>query len=330
VSEHHSHVHPLEEGNGKPRGTTSWDGSITAVGSEMESYYGRPILKEPVWKPEIPAYFFFGGLAGASSVLHLGARLAGNDRLARTSLLVGAAGDLISPPLLISDLGRPERFLNMFRVFKVTSPMSVGSWVLLVSGGASSTAAALELVGRLPKLKAAAEVVAALFGPPLATYTGTLLANTAIPVWHEGRRELPWLFGASASASAGAAAAAFTATSSAGPARRLAVLGAAAELGLMETMKKRCGFVGEVYDQGTAGKLARASKLCTAAGGMLLATRAKHSRAAAGAGGALVLAGGMALRWSVYRAGFQSAKDPRYTVIPQRERKRAREAAAGS
>jgi formate-dependent nitrite reductase membrane component NrfD len=330
VSEHHSHVHPLEQGNGKPRGTTSWDGSITAVGSDMESYYGRPILKEPVWKPEIPAYFFFGGLAGASSVLHLGARLAGNDRLAKTSLLVGATGDLISPPLLISDLGRPERFLNMFRVFKVTSPMSVGSWILLVSGGASSTATALELLGRLPKVKAAAEVVAALFGPPLTTYTGTLLANTAIPVWQEGRRELPWLFGASASASAGAAAAIFTATSSAGPARRLAVIGAAAELGLMETMKQSCGFVGEVYHQGTAGKLARVSKLCTAAGGMVLATRAKRSRAAAVAGGALVLAGGLALRWSVYRAGFQSAKDPRYTVIPQRERKRAREAAAES
>ncbi|HEU5278100.1 MAG TPA: NrfD/PsrC family molybdoenzyme membrane anchor subunit [Gaiellaceae bacterium] len=300
------------------------DRSITAVGTHMQSYYGRPVIKEPVWQPEIPFYFFVGGLAGASSVLHVGARLAGNERLARTSLFVGAAADLASPALLISDLGRPERFLNMFRVFKVTSPMSVGSWVLLLSGGASSTAAALELLGRMPRVKAAAEVVAGFFGPPLATYTGTLLADTAVPVWHEGRHELPWLFGASASASAGAAAALFTDVGSAGPARRLALAGAAGELGLMEAMKRRLGFVGEVYDQGVAGKLARASTLCTAAGSALLATGGRRSRAAAVAGGALVLAGGLALRWSVFRAGFQSARDPRYTVIPQRERKAAR------
>ena len=230
------------------------DGSITAVGSEMDSYYGRLDPEGAGVEAGDPGLLLLRRarrrIVGAAPRRSL----AGNERLARTSLLIGAAGDLISPPLLISDLGRPERFLNMFRVFKVTSPMSVGSWILLVSGGASSTAAALELVGRLPKVKAAAEVVAALFGPPLTTYTGTLLANTAIPVWHEGRRELPWLFGASASASAGAAAAVFIETSSAGPARRLAVLGAAAELGLMETMKQRCGFVGEVYDQEDRGQ----------------------------------------------------------------------------
>jgi formate-dependent nitrite reductase membrane component NrfD len=305
------------------------NGSITEVGTSMRSYYGRPVIKEPVWQPEIPIYMFVGGLAGGSSVLHAGARLAGNDRLARTSLFIGAAGDLVGPPLLISDLGRPERFLNMFRVFKVTSPMSVGSWVLLVSGGASSTAAALELLGRMPRVKATAEAVAAFFGPPLATYTGTLVANTAVPVWHEGRRELPWLFGASAAASAGAAAAIFTDIEKAGPARRFALAGAAGELGLMEAMKLRLGFVGEVYEQGAAGKLARASKLCTAAGSALLTIGGRRSRAASIAGGALVLAGGMALRWAVFRAGFQSARDPRYTVIPQRQRLEDRARAGG-
>jgi formate-dependent nitrite reductase membrane component NrfD len=305
------------------------NGSITDVGTSMQSYYGRPVIKEPVWQPEIPIYFFFGGLAGASSVLHAGARLAGNERLARTSLFIGAAGDLMSPPLLISDLGRPERCLNMLRVFKVTSPMSVGSWILLASGGASSTAVALELVRRMPRVKAAAEAVAGLLGPPLATYTGTLVANTAVPVWHEGRHELPWLFGASAAASAGAAAALFTDVDKAGPARRFALAGAAGELGLMEAMKRRLGFVGEVYDQGAAGKLARVSKVCTAAGGAVLATGGRRSRAAAIAGGALVLAGGMAMRWSVFRAGFQSARDPRYTVIPQRQRLEERARAGG-
>ena len=123
----------------------------------MSSYYGRPILKEPTWTPEVPLYFFTGGIAGASSVLHGVARVTGNERLARTSLFLGAAADVVSPALLISDLGRPERFLNMLRVFKVTSPMSVGSWILFVSGGASGTAAALELLGIAKPLKALAE-----------------------------------------------------------------------------------------------------------------------------------------------------------------------------
>ena len=177
------------------------NGSITAVGTEMRSYYGRPIVKEPVWTWEIPTYFFTGGIAGGSSVLHGIGRLTGHERLARTSMFVGAAADVVSPLLLVSDLGRPERFANMLRVFKVTSPMSVGSWVLAVSGIASLTAAGLELIGRLKPVKVAAETVSFFFGPPLTTYTGTLVANTAIPVWHEARHELPWLFGASASAS---------------------------------------------------------------------------------------------------------------------------------
>jgi Polysulphide reductase, NrfD len=294
-------------------------GSITETGTEMRSYYGRPILKEPVWQPEIPFYFFTGGIAGGCSVLHGLARVAGRERLAKTALYVGAAADVVSPVLLISDLGRPERFLNMLRVFKVTSPMSVGSWVLFVSGGASSTAAVLELLGRLKRVKVAAEAVSFLAGPPLSTYTGTLLADTAIPVWHEARRELPWLFGASAAASAGAAATLF-AREEAGPARRLAVLGAAGALGLKEVMQSRLGFVGEVYEQGEAGRYGRLSKGLTATGAALLAARGRRSWAAAVTGSALVLAGELALRWSVFKAGFQSARDPRYTVIPQRER----------
>jgi formate-dependent nitrite reductase membrane component NrfD len=298
--------------------------SITAVGTEMQSYYGRPILKEPVWQPEIPMYFFTGGVAGGCSLLHGFARVAGYERLAKTALYVGAAADVVAPALLVSDLGRPERALNMFRVFKVSSPMSVGSWILLVSGGASNTAAALELTGKLRPVKWAAELVSFLVGGPLATYTGTLIADTAIPVWHEARKELPWLFGVSAAASAGAATALFLPAEESGPARRLAIAGVAAELGVMEAMQHKLGFVGEVYKKEAAGKLARTSKVLTAAGAALLATRGRRSRGAAVAGSTLVLAGELALRWSVFRAGFQSARDPRYTVIPQKERKEKR------
>jgi hypothetical protein len=129
-------------------------------------------------------------------------------------------------------------------------------------------------------------------GPPLATYTGALLANTSIPVWSEARRELPWLFGASV----------------------------AAEGVAMQVMTRRLGFVGEVYRRGEAGRYARAAKACAATGAALLALRGKRSRAAAVAGGALVLGGELALRWSVFKAGFQSARDLRYTVVPQKRR----------
>ena len=285
-----------------------------------DSYYGQPVIKEPTWTWEIPCYFFTGGLSGASSVLSTSAKLFGNEKLSRTALYIGAVGDAISPLLLISDLGRPERFHHMLRVFKVTSPMNVGSWILLVNGGASNTAAVLELLGVLKPIKLLAELVATLFGPPLATYTGVLVADTAIPVWHNARQELPWIFGASAAASAGAAASMFLDPSEAGPARRLAVAGVVAEGALMQTMELRLGEVGEVYHQGAASKFSWAAKALAGGGVALLATRGRKSRGAAALGGAMVCAGELCLRWAVYKAGFQSARDPKYTVKPQRER----------
>jgi len=284
------------------------------------SYYGRPVIKEPTWTWEIPTYLFTGGLAGASAVLSTTAKLTGHERLAKTSLYVGAAADLVSPALLVSDLGRPERFHHMLRVVKVTSPMNVGSWVLLVSGGASNTAAVLELLGWLKPVKLLAEGVSTLAGPLLATYTGVLVADTAVPVWHEGRRELPWIFAASAAASAGAAACVFLPPDEAGPARRTAVAGVAVEGALMQLMELRLGETGEVYHQGASGKLCWAAKGLAGTGAALLALRGRKTRTAAVVGGALVCAGEMCLRWAVYKAGFQSARDPKYTVGPQRRR----------
>ena len=294
--------------------------SITAMGSEMRSYYGRPIVKEPTWTWEIPTYFFTGGLAGASAVLSSAARVSGNETLARRALYIGALADLVSPVLLISDLGRPERFPHMLRVVKPTSPMNLGSWVLLVSGGASTTAALLQLLDKLRPVRIAASIAAALAGPPLATYTGVLVADTAIPVWHEGRHELPWIFGASAAASAGAAASIFTPTRDAGPARRVAVAGVLAEGALMQAMELRLGKVGEIYHQGAAGKLSWAAKGLSVAGAALLAKRGRQSRTSAVVGGAMVCAGELCLRWAVFKAGFQSARDPKYVVESQRRR----------
>jgi len=292
--------------------------------TEMRSYYGRPVLKEPVWKQEIPWYLFTGGLGGASAVLSTAARISGNDRLARRSIYIGAASDAVSPLLLIADLGRPERFLNMLRVFKVTSPMSVGSWILAVSSSASSLSAFLHAIRRFHRISDAARAIAAGSGAPLAVYTGTLFADTAIPVWHEARHELPFLFGSSAAASAGAAAAIAVHPAEAAPARRLAIGGALVENALMVAMERRLGMVGEPYKQDEAGRYAKLAKACTLGGAGLLALAGRRSRLASIAGGALVLGGEAALRWSVFKAGFQSARDPKYTVLPQRERLRAR------
>jgi hypothetical protein len=296
--------------------------------AEFRSYYGRPILKEPVWTWEVPWYFFVGGLAGASASLGLGARLTGNHRLARSALTVAGAGVTVGVPLLVSDLGRPERFPYMLRVFKVTSPLSVGSWVLAAMGPAAAGAAVSDRLGIFPRLGRAAETVAGLLGPALATYTGALVADTAVPVWHEAGRQLPFVFAGSAAASAGAAAILLTPAADAGPARRLAVTGALLELGAAEAMERRLGDLGQPYAEGPAGRLARLAKACAAGGAGLVALGGRRRRGVAAVGGALLLAGSACQRWAVYKAGFQSARDPRYVVGPQRARMARRAAEA--
>jgi hypothetical protein len=284
------------------------------------SYYGRPVLKEPVWTWEIPWYLFAGGLAGASAVLSTSAGALGNRPLAKRAWTAALAGVVASPALLISDLGRPERFLNMLRMFKVTSPMSVGSWILAANAGATGAAAVHELTGRLPRAGVAAKAVTLVLGPALATYTGVLLSDTAVPAWHEARRELPFAFAGSAMASAGAAAAVLTPRSHAGPARRLAVSGVAFEGAAMRAMRRRLGELAEPYDQGRGGRFARAAQALSTGGGALMALRARRSRAAAIIGGAAILAGAVCERWAVFEAGRASAREPRYTVAPQKDR----------
>jgi hypothetical protein len=289
-----------------------------------ESYYGRPILKEPVWKKEIPWYLFTGGLGGALSGLAFGARVAGNDTLARRAVILAGAASAVNPILLVKDLGRPQRFLNMLRVFKVTSPMSVGSWVVASFGTTSGIAAGCELLGILPRTRALAEASAAALGLGMSTYTGALLADTSIPVWHDARRELPFVFASGAAMTAGAAAVIATPAAEAGPARALALTGAAGELANVSLMERRLGpLVGEPYHEGESGRYDKMAKGLTVAGAAVLAA-AGRKRAGAVAGGALLLAAGALTRWSVFRAGSASARDPKYTVIPQRERLEAR------
>jgi hypothetical protein len=199
----------------------------------------------------------------------------------------------------------------------------VGSWLLVANGAAVAPAATGQLIGFPKGLGRRAEPVAALLGPALATYTGVLLANTAIPAWSEARMELPLLFASGGAASAGAAAAISTPVRFAGPARRLALAGAAGELVNTELMKKRLGPLSSAYEEGEVGAYDKLSTALTVAGGALIAATGKR-RAGAIAGGALLLAGALAKRWAVFKAGIASAEDPHQTVGPQRARLEAR------
>ncbi|MBK5260834.1 MAG: polysulfide reductase NrfD, partial [Thermoanaerobaculia bacterium] len=173
-------------------------GSPLPEASADAGYYGLPLFKPPVWTWEVPAYFFVGGAAGAAAVLGVAARIRGADeRLVRDARWIAAIGANLSTPLLIADLGRPGRFLNMLRVFKLQSPMSVGAWIVAVFGGAST--ATVLLRGRLSD---AVSLVSALTGLGMATYTGVLLGATAIPVWAAHASRLPIHFCASALGSA--------------------------------------------------------------------------------------------------------------------------------
>ena len=293
------------------------------MNDEVRSYYGRPILKAPEWTWEVPWYFFVGGLAGASSVLSMAAKIAGLRGLQSRTRTVAAAGAVVSPVLLISDLGRPKRFLNMLRVFKPTSAMSVGSWVLAAYGGAASGAMALTILGRFPRLRGLLDVAAAALGLPMATYTAVLVADTSIPVWHEARHHLPVVFAGSAAASAGAVACMLASVDEAGPGRRLAVGGVVAELAGDVAMRRHLGELGEVYDVGDAGQWHRIAQASSAAGAALLVASGRRRGPLGLAGAGLIVAGSVAQRWAVYRAGFASAADPKYVVKPQRARKDA-------
>jgi formate-dependent nitrite reductase membrane component NrfD len=285
-----------------------------------DSYYGKPILKEPVWRsPEVPGYLFLGGLAGASSVLAGFAQAAGNHKQAKASKIAAAGAIGLSGVALVADLGRPERFLNMLRVFKPSSPMSVGSWLISAFGGASAAAAACAVTGRLPKAAAAATAGAALVGPTICTYTAALLCDTAVPAWHDAHREMPYLFAGSAASAAGGLGMMAVPAEDAGQAIRFAVLGAATELTAKSLLLRRLGEIAEPYQSGRSGKLMEAAEILTTAGlaGAVLAGR---SRAVIMLSGAALVASSALTRFGIFEAGLASARDPKYVVRPQRER----------
>jgi Polysulphide reductase, NrfD len=179
-------------------------------------YYGEPVVKPPVWTWEVPLYFFFGGMAGMSAVIASGAIIFHHVDLALAAMWVACiAGAILSPVLLIMDLGRPHLFLNMLRVFKHRSAMSMGAWILSAFGACAVPGLiALELhahqsfPGTLDQLLRVAAGIfifgSAIFGTLLATYTGVLIGATAIPAWFLHRTLLPIHFGTAGLGSAAA------------------------------------------------------------------------------------------------------------------------------
>ena len=290
----------------------------------VTSYYGKPVINGPVWStPDIPGYLFLGGLAGASSVLGAGAQLTGRRSLARVAKAGALAAGALSIAGLVHDLGRPSRFFNMLRTFKVTSPMSIGSWLLGAYLPQAAAACASDLTGKLPRTGAAASAGAALLGPGVASYTAALICDTAVPAWHEGFREMPFVFVGSAATAAGGLGMLGAPAAESDPARNLALLGIGTELVAVKLMEQRMGMVAEPYHAGRSGKYLMAGQVLSALGaaGAVLGRR---STAISRLAGASFLAASATTRWGIFHAGKASAADPKYTIIPQRERLEAR------
>jgi formate-dependent nitrite reductase membrane component NrfD len=288
------------------------------------SYYDRPVLKEPVWLWAVPAYFYVGGLGGAAAVLGAAAQLDGGSRtLVQRCRWTTSAAVVVSTGLLIYDLGRRERFLNMLRVFRRTSPMSVGSWVLAASGGAASTAALLGTIdGPLGALGEVSGAGAGVLGMPLAGYTAVLLSNSAVPAWQEARRTLPFLFVSSAvNAAASLLQMMDLDEDEARVVQRFGTSGRAAELVsgiLVEREVAGKERTANAYKQGIAGSLWRGGE----AFGVLslfigiLPGRSRLQRYASGVTGSVAAA---ATKFAVFYAGKASTRDPRTTFEAQQK-----------
>ena len=318
------------------------------AGADKIGYYGIPVIHASHWKWLVVWYFFFGGISGASAVIAAVARLAGGKeavRLARAATYVSFATLLPCPPLLILDLGRPRRFLNMLRTIRPSSPMSLGSWGLTAFGAVSTLVAVNQLAMDLSRAQGRTGsvvryriglVLAPLHGAAgffLAGYTGTLLAATAVPLWAKRPAMLGPLFLASAMASGTAAVAAVLALSPAEDEiiderlHRLEAVATIAEGALLTAWLAGLGSTSRPLLEGRIGAIARhgvvgagmtAPLALTAASGKLPWRMRRLANLLAPA---LTLCGVFALRYAVVEGGRLSANDPRATFDMTRETK---------
>lgn len=288
--------------------------------SAEKGYYGMPLLKRPQWTVEIPIYFFVGGAAGAAAVIAAIGEMSSKDRaVIRDAQWLAAIGGIVSPALLISDLGMPSRFLAMLRVFKVQSPMSVGSWTLVAFSNAAVASAVLgELQRRrkipgVPVLRRTSQIAAALTGLVLSTYTGVLIGATAIPVWNEHISSLPIHFAISGMLTAvsilelrGHDSAALN---------KLGMMAAVLETAMGASIELRKTPAEHPVRHGISGEAMRGAGLLS--GPVPLALRAfamlsdKHERKLRKAAAVSSIVGSLLTRWAWIKAGHASAQNPR-------------------
>jgi DMSO reductase anchor subunit len=276
------------------------------AGEEVPVPVIGPMLHPNVWSWEVPVYFWFGGMASGAAFAALACDVAGDHRSAAVlrRVALGAIGP--GAPLLVLDLGRPMRFLHMLRIFKTRSPMSMGSWCLSAFSTLVGGAVAADLLGR-DRVGRALGAATALAGTYLGSYTGVLLASTAVPVWNRSRALLPPIFVCTATAT-GAAAGRLT----------LAVVGSRREtrsaLAALETLAMSTELVLSFVNERRLGPLAEALEgplLRAAEAGALagLASRAIRRPWAGHAASGLFLAAGLAFRLAWVKAGRRSARD---------------------
>ena len=297
-------------------------GSPIPMASVETGYYGIHMLKEPQWSWEVPVYFFAGGAAGAAAVVAEFAQLTGAEaELVKDARTIAAIGAILSPALLVSDLGVPSRFLNMLRVFKVQSPMSVGVYIVSLFGPSATAAKIVNWTRRngsgtvLKIIEGTAGLFAALSGLGMATYTGVLIGATAIPVWNENIDTLPVHFALSGLA-AGVSAIQLMGHEES---RALTILGLAASAGetlegvKLELEKKPAS---EAIKKGLSGAITRLGGVLS--GPLPLAlrlaamfTKDSRSKNLVRAASAASLAGSLLTRVGWIRAGHSSARDYR-------------------
>jgi formate-dependent nitrite reductase membrane component NrfD len=307
-------------------------------GRDQSSYYDIPLLQKPHWGWEIEWYFFIGGIASGSAILAALADVIGEPddvRIVRLGRYAATLGGAISGVLLIKDLGRPERFLNMMRIVKLKSPMSVGVYALSafsVFSGLMLTRQAkadgllpFDPAGFLPRVPL--DVAWAGSAALLGSYTGVLIGATAIPIWFIGSRHIPAIFVCSATSTACAFTLAVlalvpgTKSSTLRKIERLEIFAATLELALLRDYRRRSGALGTALFDGRIGAQLRTT---TELFGIIVPvvlnlpgafSRGEHTGRAARArtllAAGLTLAGGLALRRCLLRAGKVSAADPR-------------------
>ncbi len=286
-------------------------------------YFGMPALKPPVWTWEIPLYFFIGGAAGMAAVIAMATIFLSHMEITRPAMWIAAVGGVLTPVLLIMDLGRPLLFFNMLRIFKPQSAMSMGVYILTPFGIAAIPGAlATELYARhlVPEgmwttllfwAVGGLVTISGLSGMLLATYTGVLIGATAVPAWHTHRVMLPLHFGI---AGLGSAAGILELLGYRIPAlNAISWLAIGIETILWLVLFKKHGAADRAVHEGVSGRMLKTAEVFTGPLSLVLMAFGLVPFAAG-----TFIVGAFVSRFGWVMAGKASAKDPAAAFAAQR------------